>query len=281
MLRIRGSAAHHPARHGRRRGAAGDPAGRHRRSPSPCARRATTSTSCTASWPPRASSPGPTTSPACATATPSTPTAATPTTSWTSTSRRACDAPDTGAGPELLHLQLLRRLRQGQHRRDPHEDAATTSPPTPSRLPLEVLLGAARPAARRAAGVRARPAACTRPGCSPRTASWSRCARTSGRHNAVDKVIGDGVRGGPAAAGRARADGERPGELRADPEGGDGRHPGARRGVGAVVPGGGAGRARSASRWSASCAATAATSTRARSGSSCPTRRLAQTRQNG
>ena len=53
---------------------------------------------------------------------------------------------------------------------------------------------AAGPAARRAAGLRRGPAGCTRPGSSPPTASWSCCARTSGRHNAVDKVIGWAVR---------------------------------------------------------------------------------------
>ena len=97
------------------------------------------------------------------------------------------------------------------------------------------------------------------------TADGELVGAARGRRPAQRRRQGDRRRRprGPAAAGRARADGERAGELRADPEGGHGRHPGAGGGVGAVVPGGGAGRARSGSPWSASSAATAATSTRA------------------
>ena len=56
---------------------------------------------------------------------------------------------------------------------------ATTSPATALRLPLEVLLGAARPAARGPGGVRQDRRAARGRAVHRRPASWSRCARTS------------------------------------------------------------------------------------------------------
>ena len=131
--------------------------------------------------------------------------------------------PPPGSARELYTTELLRHLRQGQHRRRAHPDAATPCATDPVRPAAD---RARRDARRRCARTRrcsTAPAGCTRPGCSPPTAScW--CMREDvGRHNAVDKVIGWAARAGPAAAVRLRADGQRTGQLRADPEGDDGR----------------------------------------------------------
>ena len=86
-------------------------------------------------------------------------------------------------------------MRQGQHRRDPHEDAASTSPPTTLRLPLEVLLAlpdrlrAAQQVFDKTGGLHAA-------GLFTADGELVALREDVGRHNAVDKVIGDGVREG-------------------------------------------------------------------------------------
>ena len=63
------------------------------------------------------------------------------------------------------------------------------------------------------------PAACTRPACSPPTASCWSCARTSAGTTPSTRSIGWAAREGRLPLTGLRADGQRPGQLRADPEG--------------------------------------------------------------
>ena len=101
------------------------------------------------------------------------------------------DAPgaDVGAAAaELLHLVLVRRLREGRARggrgRGGSRSRATADA---SRRARRVASGAT---ARRAGGVRGDRAGCTPPASSRAKASCSACARTSAGHNALDKVVG-------------------------------------------------------------------------------------------
>ena len=85
------------------------------------------------------------------------------------------------------------------------------------------------------AGVRGRPAACTRPACSTRDGELLCLREDVGRHNAMDKVIGWAFGAGLLPLARSRPLRQRPALVRARAEGRRRRLPGARRRRRAVV----------------------------------------------
>ena len=214
--------AHHAAGHRGGGGAAGDPAGRLAARGHHAHARATTSTWSTGSSPPRGSSAPPTTR---------RPALLRfgrrrgPQHLQRRRRRPGARCPDARhrTRPQLLHIQLLRGVRQGQHRRDPDEDPGSTWLPTNSRCrstccspcPTSCV-----PPSRSST----RPEACTRRVCSPRRVTSWPCARDSGSSGSPSRDRTCAGRRGRARGGAARGR-RRPAPTSSSPPAGRGSPP--------------------------------------------------------
>ena len=142
----------------------------------------------------------------------------------------ACPLPDPSLDAQLLHDQLVRAVRQGERstrcapcsvysgsraiRLDRHL-TPSCSPSFPDRL------RAGQDVFEKTGGLHAAALFDAEP-----PANCSCCAKTWGRHNAVDKVVGWALTNDRLLPlRRHRAHGVGPGEFRARPEGVDGGHP--------------------------------------------------------